>query len=239
MLDIKAVKKVTVTEQVMEQIAHLITSGRLKPGEKLPNERELAERFQVARGRIREALRALSLIGLITIKAGEGSFVNQTQTPVPAETIHWMFHNEIHNLDEVYAARKLIESEVIMTAAANATPEQVERLEWLLNQMKEPAVRRSPAQFLNLLDMYDLYMGEICGNGIYAKLMQTIVHLRRETSLRLLGVPGSIDNSIETRSRILDAFKAKDTLRLKREIRSFFEKSSKFYNMIGKKTSKH
>lgn len=232
MLDIKAVKKVTVTEQVMEQIAHLITSGQLKPGEKLPNERELAERFQVARGRIREALRALSLIGLITIKAGEGSFVNQTQTPVPAETIHWMFHKEIHNLDEIYAARKLIESEVIMTAAANATPEQVAKLERMLERMKDPGARQSAEQFLNLLDQYDLYMGEISGNGIYSKLMQTIVHLRRETSVRLLGVPGSIDSSIEGRSKIFEAFKLKDMNRLKREVRSFFEKSMKFYEAL-------
>jgi len=232
MLDIKAVKKVTVTEQVMEQIAQLITSGKLKPGEKLPNERELAERFKVARGRIREALRALSLIGLITIKAGEGSFVNQTKTPVPAETIHWMYHQEIHNLDEIYAARKLIESEVTMTAAANATPEQTARLEQILELMKQVLPEHSPEHFLDLLDQYDLYMGEISGNGVYAKLMQTIVHLRRETSIRLLRVPGSMESSYEGRKKIFEAFKSKDLALLKREIRNFYEKSVKFYVKI-------
>src|SRR4051794_16076813 len=98
MAHIKAIKKMTITEQIMEQIAGLIRSGELIPGEQLPNERVLAEQFGVTRGRVREALRALSLIGLITIKAGEGSFVNKQEMPIPPETIVWMFHNELHNL---------------------------------------------------------------------------------------------------------------------------------------------
>lgn len=239
MLEIKAVKKVTVTEQVMEQIAQLITSGKLKPGEKLPNERELAERFQVARGRIREALRALSLIGLITIKAGEGSFVNERQAPLPAETINWMFHQEIHNLDEVYAARKLIESEVFITAAANARPEHLAKMEQMLAALREAAAVKSPEHFQELLDQFDQYMGEVSGNGIYAKLMHTIIHLRRETSLRLLHVPGAIESSIEGRTKILEAFKTQDPKLVKKTVRTFYENSIKFYvNIIGKPPAK-
>src|SRR5690625_4994519 len=117
MLQIDPVRRTTVTDQIMEQIAELITSGKLKPGDKLPNERELSAQFEVNRGRIREALRALSLIGLIKIKAGEGSFVTQQEVPFPPQTITWMFHNEINNLDEIYQARKLIESEVFLLAA--------------------------------------------------------------------------------------------------------------------------
>ncbi|WP_258171275.1 FadR/GntR family transcriptional regulator [Paenibacillus sp. R14(2021)] len=57
----KAVRKITVTEQIMEQIAELITSGQLQPGEQLPTERDLAVQLGVTRGRVREALRATRL----------------------------------------------------------------------------------------------------------------------------------------------------------------------------------
>lgn len=232
----KAVKKVTVTEQIMEQIAGLITSGQLRAGDQLPNERDLAEQFRVTRGRVREALRALSLVGLITIRAGEGSFVNEQETPLQSDMIVWMFHSEINNLDEVYAARKLIESEVYVTAAAHAAKSDIVHLQTILqsiSKMKEGG--HNPEDYLELLDQFDLYMGEITGNRIYGKLMQTIVHLRRETSLKLLKVPGAIDNSIEMRSSILKAIQSKDPKLVNESVKSLFRSSKKFYdNIIGK-----
>ena len=71
----ESLNKVTLTEQVMQQLAAKIISGELKPGEKLPPERELSQMLEVSRSRIREALRALSLIGFVTIKPGGGTFV--------------------------------------------------------------------------------------------------------------------------------------------------------------------
>lgn len=232
--EVKPVKKVTVTEQIMEQIAELITSGQIRAGDKLPNERDLAERFQVTRGRVREALRALSLVGLITIKAGEGSYVNRQESPISSDTITWLFHNEIHNLDEIYMARKLIESEIYITAAANATNEHINQLIGMITRLKNAENSSDPEQFLQLLDQFDLYMGQISDNRIYNKLMQTIVHLRRETSLKLLSVPGAIAKSIETRSIILEALKTRDTAAVKQAIDNFFSSSRQFYNNIMK-----
>ena len=111
-MEYEPLKKITLTEQVMEKIAGMITSGQLKPGDKLPNERELAENFQVTRSRIREALRALSLVGMLTIKPGDGSFVSEANMKIPEETVMWMYYQEMHKHDEVYAARRLIETEV-------------------------------------------------------------------------------------------------------------------------------
>lgn len=228
----KAVKKVTLTEQIMEQIATLITQGTLQPGDKLPNERELAETLGVTRSRVREALRALSLVGLITIKAGEGSFVTEREMPLPGETIAWMFHNEIHNLEEVYAARKLIETEVYLTAAAAMDAEKLAVLARLLGNCKQASNLGDPRQFLDHLDRFDLLMGEYCGNQIYSKLMQTIVHLRRETSLKLLHVPGAMESSTEIRSQLLQAMRGGDRVQIKRSISQFFKQSRRFYEKI-------
>jgi DNA-binding FadR family transcriptional regulator len=233
----ETIKKVTVTEQIMDRIADLIVRGEIPAGTKLPNERDLAEQFGVARGRIREALRALSLIGLITIKPGEGSYVTYREQPLPAGTITWLFHDEIHNLEEVYEARKLIESAVYLSAAKHLNAEHLERLDGMLNAI---AAHRDPkiadaAKFMNLLDQFDLYIGEICGNRIYGKLMQTIIHLRRDSSLKILQVPGAIENSIDTRSGLLDALKSGDTAKIKKAINHFFKSSEKFYQNIGRK----
>ena len=110
-MDYEPLKKVTLTEQVMERLAGMITSGQLKPGDKLPNERDLAELFGVTRSRVREALRALSLVGMLTIKPGDGSFVSEEGAKIPEETVMWMYYQEMHRHDEIYAARNLIETE--------------------------------------------------------------------------------------------------------------------------------
>lgn len=231
MIDIKPVKKVTVTEQIMEQIAQLITTGRLKPGEKLPNERDMAEQFGVARGRIREALRALSLVGMITIKAGEGSFVNNTQTPIPSDTIAWIYHNESSNIDDVYAARKLIESEVLLSAARHMTENDLIKIDRLIQLLQE--VPRSAIEvYQNLLDEFDLFMGELSGNRIYAKLMQTIVSLRRETSLKILNVPGALENSIKHRINFVNALKEGDMRKIESAILQIYTSVKKLYSIF-------
>lgn len=65
----------TVTEDIIDSLGQQIVDGKYLPNEKLPNERDLAAQFGVARGRIREALRGLSMAGLVEIKRGNGTFV--------------------------------------------------------------------------------------------------------------------------------------------------------------------
>ena len=84
-LQFETLNKVTLTEQVMQQLAAKIVNGELKPGERLPPERELAEMLQVSRSRVREALRALSLIGLVSIKPGGGTYVGNRIDQMPED----------------------------------------------------------------------------------------------------------------------------------------------------------
>jgi GntR family transcriptional regulator, transcriptional repressor for pyruvate dehydrogenase complex len=234
MVKINPIKRVTLTEQVMEQMASWITSNELKPGDKLPNERTLAEQFGVNRGRIRESLRALALIGLVTIKPGEGSFVSERENPIPAETILWMYYNEIDNLGEVYAARKLIESEVYLEASLQMTDAQIEVLEDILIKLKSLSEReRNNQQFQSLLDEFDLHMGLCSSNKIYSKLMQTIVHLRNDSMLKILNVPGAWENSIDSRTKLLKAIKDRDTDMVKKAIDLNFSRAKQFYAKVN------
>lgn len=232
-LKINPIKRVTVTEQVMEQMASWITSNALKPGDKLPNERLLAEQFGVNRGRVRESLRALALIGLITIKPGEGSFVSEKEASIPAETILWMYHNEINNLDEVYAARKLIESEVYLDAAQHITEEDISKLEQIISTLKELSKGKYEDEFQQLLDEFDLLLGLCSTNNIYRKLMQTIVHLRHDSMVKILNIPGSKENSIEWRTKLVKAMKEHDLNEVKQAIESNFINAKKIYEQLN------
>ncbi len=234
MVRIDPIKKVTVTEQVMKQIASWITSNQLKPGDKLPNERTLAEEFDVNRGRIRESLRALSLIGLITIKPGEGSFVSTQETPIPAETIIWMYYNEVDNLNEIYAARKLIESKVYLEASQQMSEEDIEKLEQILIKLKNLSPEKKDSkEFQKLLDEYDLHMGHCSNNKIFCKLMQTIIHLRHDSMVKILNVPGAWENSMECRTILTKAIKNRNQEMVIDAIDLNFKRAKQFFTKVN------
>ena len=90
---LKPVSRTTLSEQVAKQLASEIESGRWKPGEKLPSEADLCRVFNVGRSSLREALKSLSFIGLISIRAGGGSYVADERSkyidrPFPVSYTH-------------------------------------------------------------------------------------------------------------------------------------------------------
>ncbi|WP_072499998.1 FadR/GntR family transcriptional regulator [Olsenella phocaeensis] len=225
-MQVEPVKKATLTEQVMDHLANQIVSGELVPGERLPDERSLANMFGVARGNIREALRALALIGLVDIRPGGGSFVSTHKTQIPNEAILWTYHRELHNYEDLYDARKLIETAVYLTCYDNRTEELIGRLQEYSEQLLALDINGiSCTEFRNLIDEIDTYVGDNCGNGIYEKLMQTMLVLRRDSSLRILSIPSSRQSATLWRVKILKAFNQEDSDHLRLAIDGFFANS--------------
>jgi DNA-binding FadR family transcriptional regulator len=226
------VKRITVTEQIMNQIVEFIRSGKVTIGDRLPTERELAEQFGVARARVREALRALSLIGMVTIRAGEGSFVSMLDMPILPDTVTRLFETELENLQEIFDARVLIESEVYRTAARKITPENFDILARLLVQLSDARSHRDSEGYLTLLDQFDLYIAEISQHKVYLKLMQTVIHLRKEAIRRFLKVPGAIEKSVETRFVLVNAMKSGDPQQVTAAINQHFKTAQEFNDVI-------
>lgn len=231
MTNIRPVKKITLTEQVMNQIASLITNGDLKENEKLPNERDLANKLGVTRSRVREALRALSLIGLVTIKPGEGTFVNKDKEPIPADTITWMFHNEINNIAEIFDVRKLFETEIYLLASKNITKENKTTLKNMITNLEKTLINNpeNHTDFQNILDDFDLKMAEWSGNKVYVKLMQQIIYLRRTHMVKILNVPGALQNSFDCRTSLVQAIDSDNLDVIKESIKRNFLITERFY----------
>lgn len=231
-MECEPLKKTTLTEQIIEQIAGMITSGQLKPGDKLPNERDLAEMFHVTRSRIREALRALSLVGMLTIKPGDGSFVSEEGMKLPEETVMWMYYQEMHKQDEVYAARRLIESEVYLTCYDNKTPEILAKLDEFRERLLDMEIEEMTAEeFCQVLTEIDTYVGDVCGNSIYAKLMQIMVLMRKESSIKVLSLASSKESAVFYRCKILNSFHQDDRAKVKKCLSDFFKYSIKEISM--------
>jgi GntR family transcriptional repressor for pyruvate dehydrogenase complex len=77
----KPIERTSVSQSVLKRIIELIKKGDLKPGDKLPSIQLFSEKMQVGASSVREALKQLQIIGLITIKQGEGTFISDKASP--------------------------------------------------------------------------------------------------------------------------------------------------------------
>src|SRR5438093_8907026 len=123
-------KKAPVYEEVMVRLASLLQQGRLKPGDRLPSERALAERLRVSRATIREALRAMQLKGLIVSRHGAGSFIVGGRPEELANALHHLA------LQDIFELRLLIEPSIAALAAERSTRQDLVRLESILQQQE-------------------------------------------------------------------------------------------------------
>lgn len=225
-------KKLTSTEIIIDEIANTILSGELKPGDKLLTEREFAEKYHVTRSCVREAIRSLSLIGMIEIRPGEGSYVADAQKEIPENTVLWMYHQNLHEYGNIYSVRKLVESEVYLECYDCLTDEVrnfiVAERDKLLNLDTENI---TPEEMENLLASIDLTIGNYCGNNILCKLLQTVIALRREASINILSLNSSRVSAVYYRCKILTAMLQDDRKIVKDSIKGFFKNSIKELNL--------
>ncbi|WFD12058.1 FadR/GntR family transcriptional regulator [Tepidibacter hydrothermalis] len=131
------VKSTKVYEHVINQIQEMVMDERLKKGDKLPPERELAELLGVSRTSIREALRALQVMGLIESKQGEGNFIRSNFDDTLFQPLSVIFKLQESKPEEILELRKMLEIETAALAAHKITDQEIEELKFIMNQLKE------------------------------------------------------------------------------------------------------
>ena len=116
--------------RVAKRIAELVERGEVKPGEKLPSERDLAEMLQVSRPTIREAMIALEVSGLIEVRTGSGIYVKQNQDGSPG-----LVKDEGIGPFDLFELRLMVEPEAAALAAERMTDEQISVLRGIVDEM--------------------------------------------------------------------------------------------------------
>lgn len=134
---LKPIKTRKIYEQIVDQIGQLVAQGQLKPGDRLPSERELVERFQVSRASIREAISALEMMGLIEVRSGEGTYIRQVNVDSAITPLAWMLFIEKDTDLELYEARKILEVQAAGLAAARADEEEIKEMFEALEVMRK------------------------------------------------------------------------------------------------------
>ncbi|MDQ0252974.1 DNA-binding FadR family transcriptional regulator [Evansella vedderi] len=106
-LNVKSVKRDTLSDKVIDQIIHLLISGQLKPGDKLPTEMDLLNMFQVSRPVLREAISSLETIGIVRRKTREGTYFTNKIWSKPFEIMLSLSAGNIQSIAETRMAQEL------------------------------------------------------------------------------------------------------------------------------------
>ncbi len=134
---LEPIQQETATEMIARQLIDLISSGALERGDRLPSERQLAERFQVGRTTVREALKLLTLSGLLEARRGDGTYVRKQYWSFIAQQIRWpaLLHStEVNKLMEV---RTSLEIQSARLAAVRVAEEELNRIEAVARELDE------------------------------------------------------------------------------------------------------
>ena len=126
-----------MTDEIIECLRQDIVTDRLKSGERLPNERELAEYFGVSQPTVREALRALDVMGLIQVRHGSGVYVRGDSAYVAARALQTLVQLEQVSIIEALDVRELLGRETARIAAGAANDADVEVIEQRLSALSE------------------------------------------------------------------------------------------------------
>nr|WP_314461293.1 FadR/GntR family transcriptional regulator [uncultured Clostridium sp.] len=165
------IKNTKVYEQVMDQIREMIDNGVLKKGDKLPSERDLVEELQVSRASIREALRALEVIGLIECRQGEGNFIKSSFQDNLFEPLSIMYTLEGTNPGDILELRKIMEVEAAGLAAKRITEEQLAELKEIMERFENCTDEEMNA----MIDKELHYkIAECSGNVLIFNILRTV-----------------------------------------------------------------
>ncbi|MGR9049084.1 FadR/GntR family transcriptional regulator [Halobacillus faecis] len=122
-----------VYEGVLQQLKSYIEEHRLKPGDKLPSERELSEQLNVGRSSIREAFRAMELLGLIETRRGEGTYMRAYRPYHMVELLSNFLLNESRTKSELMTAKQMIEKEVLLLLNGKLASQEMSALKSIIS----------------------------------------------------------------------------------------------------------
>jgi GntR family transcriptional regulator, transcriptional repressor for pyruvate dehydrogenase complex len=198
------------TEQVVSYVRNLIERGELRPGHRLPAERDLATHIGVSRPTVRAGLRALAAMGVVQSRHGSGTFIPSGPPSLGTEALSFLAALHGFTRDEMYEARRILEVGAAGLAAERATHEQIatlaEEVAGMFASMDDPRV------FLVHDINFHRAVAAASGNPIVASIVEMVSALyyerRRDTAIR--ASDRDLKDAADMHRRIYQAIRGRD-----------------------------
>jgi GntR family transcriptional regulator, transcriptional repressor for pyruvate dehydrogenase complex len=205
---LQPIKKGRVAEEIADRIRRLILEGALPADGPLPGERQLAARFAVSRGSVRDALRVLETIGLIETRHGQGTFARELDVGrlVAPLTSILTYRHDLR--DELFDVRRMFEPAVARVAASRVTEQDVEALQRLLDAQRRKL--KHGASAIAEDTEFHAALARATQNRVVVRIMETLNDLLIESRKLTLKQKGRPMRSLEGHEAVVAALRRRD-----------------------------
>jgi GntR family transcriptional repressor for pyruvate dehydrogenase complex len=201
-------RRKNVWEQVVDQIKSLIISGEWKVGQQLPPEIKLAKQFGVSRPTLREAIKQLSLMGLVEVCHGKGTFVTRPNNESFMRPLSLLLMQKKQNILEVVEARLMIENTTASYAAKRVTEAEIQILQTYLSEMI--ANKQNLEKYIEIDHLFHKQIALAAKNSIMIKMFDIVEDLLNSKQFRKIILP-NMKTGVEEHQKILKAILSGDS----------------------------
>jgi GntR family transcriptional repressor for pyruvate dehydrogenase complex len=208
--NVAPIRREPLAAEIARRLVDYLLSGGVEPGGRMPSERQLAEAFGVGRSAVREAIAALTLIGLIEVRHGDGTYLTRPESPLLPQVVEWgLLLGEQRTIDLV-EARQLIEIDIAGLAARRRTDDDLDDLERILARMEQESRNGAKtAAFVDADVEFHLRLAEAARNSALRDVLSSIQALLRAWIGRVIA-EGYRDISYAEHVPIFEAVRARD-----------------------------
>src|SRR5438105_475922 len=194
------ISRLSLSDEIVQQITGLISRGILTPGSRIPSEKQLCLQFAVSRTSVREALRSLSVMGILEPHAGEGTYVSGDSSRYLEKTLQWSLLLDRKMVDDLIETRLTLESETAFLAAQRAGQEDVRQIEAEIQGMEQSA--NQPDNYLNFDLRFHVAIARASRNSILYQLLGMIRGYLQTWIKETLSAPPARDSELRATKSI-------------------------------------
>lgn len=198
----------TLPEEIANRLLGLIGEQELRPGDKLPAERELARMMGVSRPVLREALRALAIMRVVDIRQGDGTYITSLEPEQLISHLDFVFPKDSVALLKLSEARRVVEIGNARLAAARISGDEIDALEGLVHALQ--GALDEPDRFSDLDIAFHTTVCDAAGNFLLSQFMNIINTLGKVSRERTGGIRKVRKAALRDHRAILTTMKAGD-----------------------------
>ncbi len=197
----------SVSMEVTRRVLESLLSGNLRPGERLPPERKLAEALGVGRTVIREALKSLTILGIVEARQGDGNYLRATESGFLPHVIEWGLLLGVKKTRDLVEARRIIETGIARLAAERRDKKVVSDLKAILKKMKKA---KTPEAFIEADIAFHLRLAQAAGNETLLQIMESTWSLLQVWISRVVRATANLAQVVEQHEVLFAAIEAGD-----------------------------
>lgn len=229
--------RTTLTAFAFEQLITHVVSGEWKAGDRIPPERELCQQLGIARTSLREALKAMELIGMLESRVGDGTFVCN-RSEFLSRPLLWAFTGtDHHELRDIMEAREFVERDLAGLAAERGTNAEIEAIGAAVERMRECLARNE--SIFDADSLFHLAIAEAAHNEVLRNAVQLLRNLMRQWIVLKYLIPDVPNNVLKQHEAIFRAIRDRNVQAARNAMWKHLEDTAYFVSQVVQRGSKY